>query len=159
METTLAVLGQRRRSPYQILHMETEVNPYESTEESTPSSGEASSQKLGSPSVLAGIVWAIVATIPIAALLGLVFRFPVPFNGYMSGPSAFFMSMFGAAFYGLVFGGWIVVGTAGGLFTWVARALCKNEQTALVVSRVLSVLVALVGCAVMSTLDWIIGPF
>ena len=36
--------------------------------------------------LLAGAAIAVAATFPLAAIVALVFRFPIPFGSYMSGP-------------------------------------------------------------------------
>jgi riboflavin transporter FmnP len=55
----------------------------------------------------AGAATAVIATLPLAALVAPVFRFPIPFGSYMSGPRAVVPAPFGAAFYG-VLGGFVV---------------------------------------------------
>ena len=65
-----------------------------------------------------GAVYGVVGTLPLVAVTALVFRFPVPFVGYMSGPGAIMPTLLGALFYGVFFGGFAVqalLGGAGGL--------------------------------------------
>jgi hypothetical protein len=45
---------------------------------------------------LAGATVAIAASFPLAALVALVFRFPIPFGSYMSGPDAVVPALFAA---------------------------------------------------------------
>jgi hypothetical protein len=45
---------------------------------------------------------------PAAALVALVYRFPVPFGGFVSGPAGAWSAMLATLFYGLV-GGFVVV--------------------------------------------------
>ena len=107
-------------------------------------------------SCLAGAAIAVAATFPLAALVALVFRFPIPFGSYMSGPSAVVPALFGAAFYG-VLGGFPVQAVLGGIAGVLAsRTGALNRRRAVLTYAVLA---ALPGVLILSILDWIIGPW
>ena len=96
---------------------------------------------------------------PTAALIGLVFRFPIPMGGYYSGVEAIIPSMVAVAFYS-IFGllpALLFCGAIAGLFipknragsgVWPSRSEIK-----------VSVIAALVPLAGLSLLDKIIGPW
>ena len=69
---------------------------------------------------LAGAAISVGATFPLAALMALVFRFPIPFGSYMSGIGAVIPALFAAAFYGMI-GGFMVQALLGGLTGGLAR--------------------------------------
>ena len=135
------------------------LNPYEPADTSNDETPDGSLQRSIIGSALSGAAWAVVATIPLAGLIGLVFRFPIPFNGYMSGPTALVMAMFAAVFYGLAFGGWLIVGTLGGVLSVTARLTIRNDPSFKTVSRFMSIVVAVISCLILATLDWYIGAF
>jgi hypothetical protein len=62
--------------------------------------------------VWVGVLSAIAGSFLVAPLLALVYRFPIPFSGMESGPSAAVRSLFAVAFYG-VLGGFVVLGVFG----------------------------------------------
>jgi hypothetical protein len=59
-----------------------------------------------------GVLSAIAGSFLVSPLLALVYKFPIPFSGMESGPSAAVRSLFAVAFYG-VFGGFVVLGVLG----------------------------------------------
>jgi len=77
----------------------------------------------------------------------------------MGGPSALVMGMLAAVFYGLALGGWVVVGLCGAVVSIPPWIVIGDTKKSKLVARCLSVAVALVGCLIMATLDWYIGPF
>ena len=105
---------------------------------------------------LAGAAIAVGASFALAALVALVFRFPIPFGSYMSGPSAVVPALFAAAFYGVI-GGFPVQAVLGGIAGVTAsRGGSPNRRRAVLIY---SVLAALPGVLLLSVLDWIIGPW
>ena len=101
----------------------------------------------------------IVGSIPLAGLVGLVFRFPIPFAGYESGPEAFARSMFAAIFFG-VSGGLVVqavMGFIGGLFAYQLASNRADQANRIIVFC--GICAALPRLLVLATLDWIIGPW
>src|SRR4030095_17163500 len=76
-----------------------------------------------------GAAAAVAATFPLAALVALAFRFPIPFVTYMSGVDAIIPALFAAAFYGTI-GGFVVQALAGGVAGYLAawRAEAGRKQ-------------------------------
>jgi hypothetical protein len=96
---------------------------------------------------------------PTAALIALVFRFPIPMGGYYSGVEAIIPSMIGVAFYS-VFGllpALLIFGAVAGTFVPVNRA--GSGVWASILEIKVSVVAALVPLGVLSILDKIIGPW
>ena len=107
-----------------------------------------------------GAVVGVVATIPLAVLCALMFRFPVPFAGYSSGPRAVVPVLIGLLFYGVLFGGFVVqalLGGIGGLLAEYFGAPNKGRIGRLCI--VFSSIGALVGVVALAVLDKIIGPW
>jgi hypothetical protein len=95
----------------------------------------------------------------LAGVAALVFRFPVPFHAYVSGPKGVWPAMMGSVFYGIL-GGFVVQVLLGGLF-----GVTGARQGWPVPRRMnrLCVLYALggaeIGVLTLSVLDWMIGPW
>ena len=105
---------------------------------------------------LAGAAIAVAATFPLAALVALVFRFPIPFGTYMTGPGAVVPALMAAGFYG-VLGGFPVQAILGGIAGVMASRTAAPDRRRAVLTY--SVLAALPGVLILSTLDWVIGPW
>ncbi len=107
-----------------------------------------------------GALIGVVATLPLAAICALLFRFPVPFAGYMSGPGAVIPALMGALFYGIALGGFAVQALLGGLGGLAGARRGWPDKKRM---RKLCVTCSLVGSAIgvmtMAVLDWIIGPW
>ena len=102
----------------------------------------------------------VVPTFPLLALCALVFRFPVPFGGYLSGPEAIVPAMMGLVFYGVFFGGFLVqalLGGVGGFLDEYFGATDKGRVARLCI--VFSSIGASVGVVALAVLDKIIGPW
>ncbi len=69
---------------------------------------------------LMGSVWSVASTFPIAGLMALVFRFPIPFAGYRSGFAAIQPAILAVLFYGVFVGGFVLVGLLGAVGGFVA---------------------------------------
>ena len=96
---------------------------------------------------------------PTATLIGLVFRFPIPFVGYYSGMDAVSHSLFAVAFYS-IFGllpALFFCGAVAGIFVPTNRAGSGVLPSKLEIK--VSVVAALVPLGVLSILDKIIGPW
>jgi len=107
-----------------------------------------------------GAIFGIVATVPLVILCALVFRFPVPFGGYMSGPSAIIPALIAILFYGLVFGGFVVQAFLGGLGGLLAeRIAAPDKQKVKRLCIFFSTIGALFGVFTLAILDKIIGPW
>lgn len=113
--------------------------------------------KLDTKGMLLGILLAIVMAFPIAGVLALVYRFPVPFAGYVSGVSALGHVMFAVLAYGVGLGGFPLLAVLGGLAGGtVARGKDKLPWKWIMLSCLLIDLVVLF---VLAILDKIIGPW
>jgi hypothetical protein len=110
--------------------------------------------------VVMGILWALLGVFPVAALVALCFRFPIPFAGYESGPSAMLRSLLAVLFYGVVVGGFPVIAALGAASGAVAHRLAGpdvRKRRWLTVGLTLGAdFVAVMALAV---LDKIIGPW
>jgi len=109
--------------------------------------------------ILIGALLAVVMAFPVAGILALVYRFPVPFAGYLSGVSAVGYAMVGVVFYGLL-GGFPLLAALGGL----AGAVTARRQTEAgtlpwKVIMLLCLSIDLVALFVLAILDKIIGPW
>jgi hypothetical protein len=108
---------------------------------------------------LAGATVAIAASFPLAALVALVFRFPIPFGSYMSGPDAVVPALFAAGFY-LFLGGFAVQAAlgavAGGL---AARTATPENPRPWQRCLAFATIAALPGVLTLAVLDWIIGAW
>ena len=110
-------------------------------------------------SVLRCCFWTYLVSFPTAALIGLAFRFPIPFGGYYSGVEAVIPSMFAVAFYSF-FGllpAMLFCGLIAGTFVPVHRAGSKIWPSKLELK--VSVVGALMPLGGLSVLDKIIGPW
>jgi hypothetical protein len=107
-----------------------------------------------------GAIVGIVATIPLVELCALVFRFPVPFAGYLSGPSAIFPALISIFFYGVLFGGFIIQGLLGGIGGFVAEFFAAPDKHNLKkLCIIFSTIGASFGVLTLALLDKIIGPW
>ena len=105
---------------------------------------------------LTGAALAVIATFPLAAIVALIFRFPIPFGSYLSGVQAVVPALFAAAFYGMI-GGFIVQAILGGIAGVMAsRTGAPDRRRAVLIYAGLA---ALPGVLILSVLDWIIGPW
>ena len=108
---------------------------------------------------LAGAAIAVAASFPLAALVALLFRFPIPFGTYMSGTSAVIPALFAAAFYGVI-GGFMMQALLGGLAGGLAAAAAiSGRRRAWRRCATGAILAALPAVVILSILDWIIGPW
>ena len=108
---------------------------------------------------LAGAAMAVAVTFPLAALVALVFRFPIPFGSYMSGIAAVVPALFAVAFYGII-GGFMVQALLGGLTGGLAAsAAIADRRRAWRLCATSATLAALPGVLILSILDWLIGPW
>jgi hypothetical protein len=60
-----------------------------------------------------GAVAAIIGAFPVSAFCALMYRFPIPFAGYESGPGAAMRSLVAILLYGIGMGGFIVLAVLG----------------------------------------------
>jgi hypothetical protein len=106
-----------------------------------------------------GALTAIVMAFPVAGVLALVYRFPVPFAGYISGVSAMGYAMVGVVFYGLL-GGFPLLAVLGGL-TGAIMSRTGTDKDKLPVKLIVLVcfFIDLAMLFVLAILDKIIGPW
>jgi hypothetical protein len=110
-------------------------------------------------SMTRGIVRSIVLAFPAAALVGLVYRFPVPMAGYTRGPQALVYAPIAVFFY-LMFGGVLVLVVLGALGGWAAFAVGRpRPELTPRMEWLFPGLVAVGGAVFLSILDLIIGPW
>ena len=102
----------------------------------------------------------IVATFPLAALCALLFRFPVPFAGYLSGADAVGPALWAVVFYGGSLGGFVVQAVLGGLGGLAAEHWGAPDRVKVTrLSSVFGVVASAIGVFTLAILDKIIGPW
>ncbi|WP_102142202.1 hypothetical protein [Mycobacterium hubeiense] len=94
----------------------------------------------------AAILWAPIA----AALIAVIYRFPVPFGGYASGLDGALTAALASVFY-LVLGGVVVLGALGA----VAGALLTRRWLTVLAGFAIAVVAALS----LALLEYVIGPW
>lgn len=105
-----------------------------------------------------GAIIGIVANFPLALICALLFRFPVPFIGYMSGPRAFFPVLLAVVFYGLL-GGFLIQAVMGGLGGILAEKFSVTSKKDVKKLRIIfSSIGASFAVLVLAMLDKLIGP-
>lgn len=106
-----------------------------------------------------GAIVALIGLFPMAFLVTLLWRFPMPMGGYESGLDAALKSPVALVFYGL-FGGFVVVPAFGAFAGWMAfRMAGGGSVTARRLSVVYGLSCALIACLILSVLDKIIGAW
>lgn len=111
----------------------------------------------------AAAIGAVVCTLgafPAAALVALVYRFPIPLAAYASGPEAVLPSMLAVIFYGIIIGGFVVLPCLGAVAGLVAYRLAKpNSKMILCWTIALAFAVDLLAAMTLATWDKIYGPW
>jgi hypothetical protein len=84
-------------------------------------------------SILTGAACALLGVFPLAALVALCYRFPVPFDGYEGGLKAVPLSLFAVMFFGLTgvgipFSGFVVLAGIGGAAGAAAHLLTRRDD-------------------------------
>lgn len=141
-------------------------NPYLAPGEdgTTPfAASEATPERYGClASVMFGVLATTLGAFPIAALVGLAYRFPIPFSGYESGVKAVVPSLFAVLFYGLL-GGFPILAVAGaiaGLLTYkIGRRAGTASKSLLYLTLAFALVADLLAALFLSVLDKIIGPW
>jgi len=142
--------------------MSDDGNPYNSpaTDTETKSNELTPSPTASWRLALTGATWSVVSTFPIAAITAFLFRFPVPFAGYLSGINAVLPAMIAVLFYGVLLGGFVLLGALGAIGGLVAAATFKSDQRRCgLVARLWAMLVSMTGVLILAVLDKIIGPW
>ena len=118
--------------------------------------------------ILRGILWTFLVILPAAFIVAILYRFPIPFRGYIRGWDLFsegpdtsmelLWLLLQAAFYYIIWGGFILLallGTVAGLAGWwLGKPDRVNRFT-----RYIALGLALVTAIVLSVLDKIIGQW
>ena len=142
--------------------MSDDDNPYQSP--ATDTKTKSSELPPGPPSpwrsALTGATWSVVSTFPIAAITASLFRFPVPFAGYLSGINAVLPAMVAVLIYGVLLGGFVLLGVLGAIGGLVAATTLKFDQPRCAwVARLWALLVSTTSILILAFLDKIIGPW
>lgn len=110
-------------------------------------------------SAATGAMFAILLSFPCAAVITLLYRFPIPFGGYASGLDAIPIAMMAVGFYGVTFGGFIVVGVLGAVAALVSHRLAVARRAPRGVTFVPSLVVAFCATFTLAIVDQLIGPW
>ena len=109
--------------------------------------------------VFRGALWAVTLAFPLAAICGLLYRFPVPFAGYLSGPEAVPLALMAVVFYGIL-GGFPALLTAGAIGGAAAYAIGRTDvRRVRRLTLAFAGLIALLGVGLLAVLDKVIGPW
>ncbi|MES2521666.1 MAG: hypothetical protein V4617_03125 [Gemmatimonadota bacterium] len=110
-------------------------------------------------SIMTGSIAALLSMFPVASLLALVWKFPLPMGGYAQGVRAALLAPLAALFYGL-FGGFLVVPALGAASGALAFKLSEGDSgQARKLSIALGVASAVAAGVFLNVLDKIIGPW
>lgn len=101
----------------------------------------------------------MVLAFPLAAICALLYRFPIPFGGYVSGPTAMVRALGAVVFYGLL-GGFPALLVLGGLGGAAAYRLARPDLSRIrQLTLAFAALAALLGVVLLAILDKVIGPW
>ena len=107
-----------------------------------------------------GAAWSVLSAFPIAALLALVFRFPVPLIGYVSGVEAVIPALVAVLVYGVLFGGFLILGGLGSCIVFVVnKNSVGNVGQRKWIIAILAMSTTLASLLLLATLDKFIGPW
>ena len=114
---------------------------------------------LGWSSAITGAIAALVGMFPVAFLLALFWKFPIPLGGYASGFEGAVLTPLAVVFYG-VLGGFIVVPGLGAITgALVVLVTHGNVSKSKKLSIVFGLLWAIIAGVFINMLDKIIGPW
>lgn len=109
--------------------------------------------------MLLGALWTVALPFPLAAVCALLYRFPVPFGGYVSGPAAVPGAFVAIIFYGIL-GGFLALLVAGALGGAAAHALGRPDvRRVRRLALAFAAFIALAGVGLLAVLDKLIGPW
>lgn len=107
--------------------------------------------------ILKGALYAVFGAFPMAAIMALVYRFPIPLAGYASGVEAVVPSLYAVVFYGFL-GGFGALAVAGALGGYMAFRLGRPDRTRIArLNAIIPLIFTFVGTFVLATLDKIVG--
>lgn len=108
---------------------------------------------------LHGAVWCVLFSFPSAMLLVSVWRFPIPFRGYVSGLKHSGQAFLAVGFYGII-GGFVLLGVLGAIAGMITHALRPDdEQEQKRLAHIITAAIALAATTLLAALDKIIGPW
>lgn len=114
---------------------------------------------LGLRSAGLGCLLAVLGAFPVAALVALVFRFPIPFTGYCSGLEAVLPSLVAVLIYGCI-GGFPLLAVLGGVGGLAAFLIGRPDgKKTFRLTLAFAVLVDFLATLTLAVLDKIIGPW
>ena len=117
------------------------------------------SVRLGLRSAGLGSLLAVLGAFPVAALVALVFRFPIPFSGYCSGLEAVLPSFVAVLFYGCI-GGFPLLAVLGGVGGLAAFLIGRPDgKKTFRLTLAFAVLADLLATLTLAVLDKLIGPW
>ncbi len=109
--------------------------------------------------MLKGALWALALAFPLAAVCALLYRFPVPFAGYETGPAAIPGALIAVVFYGLL-GGFPALLVAGALGGAAAYGLARPDTHRVRrLALTFAALAAMLAVGSLAILDKLIGPW
>lgn len=110
-------------------------------------------------SAITGAIAALVGMFPVAFLLALFWKFPIPLGGYASGLEGAMLTPLAVVFYG-VLGGFIVVPGLGAITGFLAVLVTHgNASKSKKLSIAFGLLWAIIAGVFINILDKIIGPW
>jgi len=102
-----------------------------------------------------GAICTIVGAFPVAAFVALVYRFPFPLAGYQSGVAAMLLSPIAVAVYGILLGGFVLLGLLGA----VAGAVLGTDESPAETILPAALLIELAAMLLLAVWDKIYGPW
>jgi uncharacterized membrane protein YfcA len=117
--------------------------------------GHARTWLSGMGDAVAGGLLTILGAFPVAAVVALVFRFPIPFAGYQSGVEAMVSSPIAVLLYGVATGGFVVLGVIGAVAGVLIGASDRSKQSILIAALTIDT----VAIGLLSVWDKIYGPW
>lgn len=106
-----------------------------------------------------GAIASVIGLFPIAFLMALLWRFPLPFAGYQSGLEAAVKSPLAVIFYGIM-GGFVIVPALGALCgVLVFKTVNDHPLKAKRLTIFLAMMIAFLFCFTLSILDRFIGEW
>ncbi|MDO9289631.1 MAG: hypothetical protein Q7T83_12690 [Thermodesulfovibrionales bacterium] len=107
---------------------------------------------------LRGAITALIASLPIAILFVVVYRFPIPFVGNMHGSQYIHLVPIAWIFYGIL-GGFVVLFLGGALIGKIVGRKIADDNDKKFIIVICATIFATCAVAFLSVLDKIIGPW
>lgn len=106
-----------------------------------------------------GAICAILAAFPIAVLFGLFYRFPIPLVGYLTGTRAVLACLVAVVFYGIVTGGFVILGLLGGAGSWFLSFSAIRDDSKKRLCVAIGCIIAFLWAGTLAIFDKLIGPW